>query len=81
MSNEVFKKVQEIIVEQFEKEANEVTSEKRLVDDLGLDSLDMFDLICGLEKEYNFHFERDMGSAIETVDDIVEQLEKHITEE
>lgn len=46
MSSEVFKKVQEIIVEQF-------------------------------EKEYDFHFERDMGSAITTVGDIVGQLEKH----
>jgi acyl carrier protein len=81
MSSEVFKKVQEIIVEQFEKEAHEVTSEKSLVEDLGLDSLDMFDLICALEKEYDFHFERDMGSAIETVGDIVGQLEKHIPEE
>lgn len=78
MSSEVFKKVQEIIVEQFEKESSEITSDKLLVEDLGLDSLDMFDLICALEKEYNFHFERDMGSSIATVGDIVGQLEKNI---
>lgn len=81
MSSEVFKKVQEIIVEQFEKKHDEITFEKSLVDDLGLDSLDMFDLICALEKEYDFHFERDMGSSIETVGDIVGQLERNITKE
>ncbi len=81
MNSDVFNKVQEIIVEQFEKEAHEITSDKLLVEDLGLDSLDMFDLICALEKEYGFHFERDMGSSIATVGDIVGQLERHITKE
>lgn len=78
MDNDVLKKIQEIIVEQFEKDLADITSETLLVDDLELDSLDMFDLICALEKEYDFHFERDMGSAIATVGDIVEQLEKNI---
>jgi acyl carrier protein len=81
MSSEVFKKVQEIIVEQFEKESSAISTDTLLVDDLGLDSLDMFDLICALEKEYGFHFERDMGSAIITVGDIVGQLEKNIPQE
>lgn len=71
----VLEKVQEIIVEQFEKNPDDVSIDKRLVEDLELDSLDMFDLICALEKEYNFHFEREMGSSIETVGDIVAQLE------
>ena len=81
MSSELFRKVQEIIVEQFEKESSAITADTLLVDDLGLDSLDMFDLICALEKEYGFHFERDMGSAIITVGDIVGQLEKNIPQE
>jgi acyl carrier protein len=77
MMSAVFEKVQEIIVEQFEKNPDEISADKRLVEDLELDSLDMFDLICALEKEYNFHFEREMGSSIETVGDIVAQLEAH----
>jgi len=81
MSSEVFKRVQEIIVEQFEKEPSEITLDKLLVEDLGLDSLDMFDLICALEKEYGFHFEREMGSSIATVGDIVGQLERNINKE
>lgn len=71
----VFDKVQEIIVEQFEKNRDDISADKRLVEDLELDSLDMFDLICALEKEYNFHFEREMGSSIATVGDIVTQIE------
>lgn len=79
MRSEVFKKVQAIIVDQFEKNPDEITREKSLADDLGLDSLDMFDLVCALEKEYDFHFERDMSSSISTVGDIVGQLEKHFS--
>jgi acyl carrier protein len=77
----IFDKVQEIIVEQFEKNPDEISADKRLVEDLELDSLDMFDLICALEKEYNFHFEREMGSSIGTVGDIVAQLEASIPKE
>lgn len=73
----IFEKVREIIVEQFEKNPTDVTMEKSLVDDLELDSLDMFDLICAIEKEYGFHFEREMGSSIGTIADIVTQLEAH----
>lgn len=77
----IFEKVREIIVEQFEKDPSDVTMEKSLVEDLGLDSLDMFDLICALEKEYGFHFEREMGSSIGTVGDIVSELEAHALKE
>lgn len=77
----VFEKIKEIIVEQFEKNPDEVTMEKSLVDDLELDSLDMFDLICAIEKEYGFHFEREMGSSIGTVGDIVTQLEANTPKE
>jgi acyl carrier protein len=81
MGSEVFKRVQDIIVEQFEKEPSEITSDTLLIEDLGLDSLDMFDFICALEKEYSFHFEREMGSSIATVGDIVGQLERNINKE
>ncbi len=77
----IFDTIKEIIVEQFEKNPDDITIDKRLVEDLELDSLDMFDLICALEKEYSFHFEREMGGSIETVGDIVKQLEAHAPKE
>ncbi|MDP1784636.1 MAG: acyl carrier protein [Sulfuricurvum sp.] len=79
MNHDVFKKVQAIIVEQFEKNPEEITLEKLLVEDLELDSLDMFDLVCALEKEYDFHFQLDKDSSIETVGDIVGKLENHLS--
>lgn len=80
MSGAMFEKIQNIIVEQFEKIPSEITLESSLVDDLELDSLDMFDLICALEKEFGFHFDRDMGASIATVGDIVRMLESHFPE-
>lgn len=79
MNNDVYEKVKAIIVELFEKDPEEVTREKLLMEDLELDSLDMFDFACELEKEYDFNFEKDMGPSIGTVGDIVGQLEKHLS--
>jgi acyl carrier protein len=80
MDNLVFQKVKNIIVEQFEKNPEDISMDKSLLDDLGLDSLDIFDLICALEDEYGFHFERQMESSINTVGDVVTQIEAYLSQ-
>ncbi|MEJ2437300.1 MAG: acyl carrier protein [Sulfurovaceae bacterium] len=80
MQSDTAKRVQEIIVEQFEKKPEDVTVDKSLLDDLELDSLDIFDLICALEDEYGFHFEREMESSINTVGDIITQIEVYLSQ-
>lgn len=80
MDNLVFQKVKNIIVEQFEKNPEGISMDKSLLDDLGLDSLDIFDLICALEDEYGFHFERQMESSINTVGDVVTQIEAYLSQ-
>ena len=81
MKSEITKKVQEIIVKQFEKDLADITLDKSLEEDLELDSLDMFDLICALEAEYNFTFEREMGESIKTVGDIIDKILEHAPKE
>ncbi len=80
MDNLVFQKVKSIIVKQFEKNPEDISMDKSLLDDLGLDSLDIFDLICALEDEYGFHFERQMESSINTVGDVVTQIEAYLSQ-
>jgi acyl carrier protein len=76
----VFQEVKNIIVEQFEKKPEEVTVDSKLSDDLELDSLDIFDLICALEDKYGFHFERQMDSSINTIGDIVVLIEAYLSQ-
>lgn len=80
MNDAVFQKIKDIIVEQFEKNPEDISMDKSLLDDLGLDSLDIFDLICALEDEYGFHFERQMESSINTVGDVVAQIEIYLSQ-
>ena len=49
-NSEIEALVNEIFVETFELDPEDLTADKKIFEDLGLDSLDMVDLIVGLQK-------------------------------
>ena len=51
-----------------------VTMETTFVDDLGADSLDVFQIIMGIEEEYDIELENDKVEQIQTVGDAVEAI-------
>lgn len=56
-----FEKVQKILAEQLELDADEITMDSSLVEDLGIDSLDFVDIVMSLEDEFDTEFpEEDM---------------------
>lgn len=71
----VFDKVKEIIVEELGVEAEEVTLEASLSDDLGADSLDAVELIMALEDAFEMKISDDAAQAFQTVKQIVEFIE------
>ena len=50
--NEIIKAVNSIFVERFELEESELTPEKNIIEDLQLDSLDIVDMIVGLQQKF-----------------------------
>ena len=48
---EIFDKLKELVVDQLGVEEDEVTMEASMQDDLGADSLDVFQIIMGIEDE------------------------------
>ena len=70
-----FDKVKEIIVEELGVEAEEVTLEANLADDLGADSLDAVELIMALEDEFDIKISDDAAQQFATVKQIVEFIE------
>ena len=52
----VFEKVKEIVVEQLGLEGNEITEETSF-DSLGVDSLDLFQIIIEIEEAFNIQIE------------------------
>lgn len=69
----VFEKVQEIIVEELGKEAEEVKMETTF-DDLDADSLDVFQFISEIEDAFDIQIETEEG--LNTVGDLVAYVEE-----
>ncbi len=71
----MFEKVRDIIVETLSCEADEVTMEASLTDDLGADSLDAVELNIALEEQLGISIADEDRPNMKTVGDIVRYLE------
>lgn len=69
-----FEKLQEIIAEVLNVDADEITMETTFVDDLGADSLDIFQIIMGIEEEFDIEIANEDAEKIVSVGDAVEQI-------
>lgn len=69
-----FEKLQQIIAEVLNVEPDEITMDTTFVDDLGADSLDVFQIIMGIEEEFDIEIPSEAAESIVTVADAVEQI-------
>ena len=74
---EEFEKVKAVIVDQLSVEEDEITMESSFVDDLGADSLDVVELIMGLETAFDIEIPDEEAEKISTVGDAVEYIKSH----
>ena len=77
----MLEKMKEIISEQLSVDASDIELTTSFKDDLGADSLDLFELVMALEEEYNCEIPSDDLSAIATVEDVVKFLKEQGVEE
>ena len=73
-----FEKLRDIIVEVLNVDESEVKLEATFVDDLGADSLDVFQIIMGLEEEFDIEIPNEQAEKIVTVGDAVEQIKNAV---
>ena len=69
-------RVKEIIAEQLSTEAEGITLETSFKEDLGADSLDLFELVMALEDEYSVEIPSEDLEKLNTVGDVVEYLKE-----
>ena len=69
-----FEKLQNIIAEVLNVDSDEITPETTFVDDLGADSLDIFQIIMGIEEEFDVEIDNDTAEQIVTVGDAAEAI-------
>ena len=73
-----FEKLQEIIAEELNVDPEEITMDTTFVDDLGADSLDVFQIIMGIEEEFDIEISNEDAEKIVTVGDAVEQIKNAV---
>lgn len=69
-----FEKLQQIIAEVLNMDPEEITMNSTFVDDLGADSLDVFQIVMGIEEEFDIEIPTEAAEKIVTVGDAVEQI-------
>ena len=62
-----FEKLKKIIVEVLNVDENEITMDTTFIDDLGADSLDVFQIIMGLEEEFDIEKIVTVADAVEAI--------------
>lgn len=69
-----FEKLQKIISEVLNVDADDITMNTTFVDDLGADSLDIFQIIMGIEEEFDIEIPNEVAENIVTVSDAVDEI-------
>lgn len=70
-------KLKQLIVEELGVEEDEVTMEASFSDDLGADSLDLFELVMALEDTFDIKIPNEDLSKLVTVQDAVDYINEH----
>lgn len=73
-----FEKLQQIIAEVLNVDVDEITPDTTFVDDLGANSLDVFQIIMGIEEEFDIEIPTEEAEKIVTVGDAAEAIKSAI---
>ena len=72
-------KLQKIIASVLNVDVHEITPETTFAEDLGADSLDGFQILMGIEQEFDITISNEEAAAIVSVKDAVEKIKKAIS--
>jgi acyl carrier protein len=75
---DVFEKVKAVIADKLDDEPEKIVPEARFIEDLGADSLDIVELIMGLEDEFGLEISDEEAEQIRTVGDAVKFIESRM---
>ena len=73
-----FEKLQDIIADVLNVQKDEIKPETTFVDDLGADSLVIFQIIMGIEEEFDIEIDNDEAEKIVTVQDAADQIKNAV---
>ena len=77
----MLEKIKEMVAEQLNVDAAEITETTSFKDDLGADSLDLFELVMALEEEYEIEIPSEELENLTTVGSVADYLKSKGIEE
>lgn len=77
----MLERVKEIIEEQLNLENVDITEETKFKEDLGADSLDLFELVMAFEEEYEVNIPSEELEKLSTVGDVIRYMQEHGVQE
>ena len=72
----IFEEVKEIITKYIKVDADKITLESRLIEDLDADSIDVADVVMDIEEKYGFEFSDEDAENIVAIKDLVKVIEE-----
>ncbi|MBQ3601668.1 MAG: acyl carrier protein [Lachnospiraceae bacterium] len=72
----MLEKVREMMAEQWNIDVEEITPTTNLQDDLGIDSLDLFEFVMAIEEEFGIEVPTEKASEMHTLQEVVNYLEE-----
>ena len=69
-----FEKLKKVIAEVLSVDPDEITLDTTFTDDLGADSLDVFQIIMGLEEEFDIEIPSEKAENVKTVEEALELI-------
>lgn len=73
-----FEKLKKVIAEVLNVDPEEISMESTFTDDLGADSLDVFQIIMGIEEEFDIEIPAEKAENITTVEEAVEMIKSAV---
>ena len=73
-----FEKLKKVIAEVLNVDPDEISLDSTFVDDLGADSLDVFQIIMGIEEEFDIEIPAEEAENITTVEEAVEMIKNAV---
>ncbi|MCI9166709.1 MAG: acyl carrier protein [Dorea sp.] len=73
----MFEEMKDLIAEGLNIDESKITEESSFKDDLGADSLDLFELVMSLEDKYDVEIPSEELEKLLTVGDVIKYIEEH----
>ncbi len=76
--DDIIEIVNEFLIDEFEIEQESLNPDAKLVDDLGIESLDFVDIVVIIENKFGFKVKREEMVDVRTLDDMYKYIEERV---